>query len=65
MLPGTVFGRPSRELIVRIAYVDFDGARALEALCAEKSGPLDEGFLRAYCTPVVDGITRLCEWLER
>ncbi|MBK6508979.1 MAG: aminotransferase class I/II-fold pyridoxal phosphate-dependent enzyme [Haliea sp.] len=31
LLPGVAFGRPSSELTVRIAFVDFDGARALEA----------------------------------
>lgn len=29
LLPGSDFGRPSAELTLRLAYVDFDGARAL------------------------------------
>jgi aspartate aminotransferase len=32
VLPGSEFGRPHDELTARIAYVDFDGARALAAL---------------------------------
>ncbi len=29
VLPGSQFGRPAEELTARIAFVDFDGARAL------------------------------------
>jgi aspartate aminotransferase len=45
-LPGTDFGRPPEELTLRLAYVDFDGARAIVA--AEQvasSKELDRNFL--------------------
>jgi aspartate aminotransferase len=32
LLPGTAFGRPANELTVRLSYVDFDGAQALQQL---------------------------------
>lgn len=65
-LPGEVFGMPPSTLTARIAYVDFDGARAL--LAAESvplDRELDELFLRKYCRPTMDGIDLLCEWLTR
>ncbi|MCA9583283.1 MAG: hypothetical protein KC416_15895, partial [Myxococcales bacterium] len=61
-LPGAAFGRPKVELHARLAYVDFDGAAALAA--AGNSTQLDESFLRVHCAPVVEGIEKLCQWLE-
>lgn len=61
-LPGTVFGRPAEELTLRLAFVDFDGARALSA--ARMLGEPDEAFLRQYCGRVVTAVERLCDWLE-
>jgi len=66
MLPGTEFGRPDDELTARIAYVDFDGARALaaaEALPLDK--PLDDAFLDVYCGGVIHAIDRLAAWLAQ
>jgi aspartate aminotransferase len=62
-LPGEAFGRDPRELTGRIAYVDFDGARALVASGAiPDDQELDEAFLRAYCEPVMVAVDRLCAW---
>jgi len=65
MLPGTAFGRPPEELTVRIAYVDFDGARALSAV--EHMGPegvIDAEFLGLYCANVLEALNRLAGWLS-
>jgi aspartate aminotransferase len=65
ILPGTHFGRPQNELTARLAYVDFDGARALEA--AEQysaSKPLDEGFLETYLNNTITAIDLLVSWLH-
>ena len=63
-LPGEAFGREPQELTARIAYVDFDGARALVASRAVPDDQeLDDVFLRRYCEPVLEGMDRLCEWL--
>ena len=61
ILPGEAFGRPRGELSARLAYVDFDGARAL----ADANTPdLDEAWLRGHCGEVLAAIERLCGWLE-
>jgi aspartate aminotransferase len=60
VLPGSEFGRPKRELTIRLAYVDFDGGAALDF--ARDGRELDEAFLRSRCANVVDAIERMCEW---
>ncbi|MBN1957650.1 MAG: aminotransferase class I/II-fold pyridoxal phosphate-dependent enzyme [Desulfuromonadales bacterium] len=65
ILPGSSFGRPKKELTARLAFVDFDGARALaaaEQMSAEQ--PFDEKFLRQYCERVLTAIDKLCEWIS-
>lgn len=66
ILPGSSFGRDDRELQARLAYVDFDGGRALygsQSIDLESS--LDETFLRTYCPNVTNAIDRVCEWVQR
>lgn len=66
ILPGVAFGRQPEELTARIAYVDFDGARALsaaEGVPADKKLNLD--FLNTNFTDIVTAIGRLCEWLDK
>jgi len=65
VLPGTAFGRPASELTVRMAYVDFDGARALAA--AEQVAPheeLDQDFLEHHCPKIVTAADRIIDWLD-
>lgn len=65
MLPGDSFGRPELELTTRIAFVDFDGAKALMA--AEQvplDQELDEKFAIQYGGNCVLGIEKIIEWLE-
>ncbi len=64
VLPGSVFGRPPSELTFRMAYVDFDGARALAA--AEVLRPdeaIDDAFLESHCRKVMTAVDRLVEWI--
>ena len=64
ILPGSEFGRPDAELTARIAYVDFDGARALEAVAViPVEQPLDRTFLKRHCRPVVSAIESVCAWV--
>jgi aspartate aminotransferase len=66
ILPGSDFGRPPHELTARVAYVDFDGARALAA--AEQldlAETLDEGFLRTYCGSILTAVERIEHWANR
>lgn len=65
ILPGSVFGRDPAELVARLAYVDFDGAVALEAAAVAGEGPLDDAFARAHCGTVCDAVDRLAEWAVR
>lgn len=61
VLPGVEFGRPEGELTFRLAYVDFDGAAALEA--AAGGAPIDEAFLRAHCGRVIEAAERIVAFL--
>lgn len=64
-LPGDCFGRPAAELTARLAYVDFDGARALTAAAAvPRDQPLGDDFLVTHCHSVVEAIERIAAWLE-
>ena len=64
-LPGASFGRPSSELTLRLAYVDFDGASALNAAAARRpDGELDEAFLRRYCPKVTEAVDRIVAWVN-
>ena len=66
LLPGYEFGRPPAELTARLAYVDFNGARALAALeSSTTNGSLPEAFLRNYCGKILTAIDRLGEWVQR
>jgi aspartate aminotransferase len=66
LLPGWSFGRPREELTARIAYVDFDGAKALTA---SETIPLDqslpEDFVDNWCGRVADAMKQITEWLNK
>ena len=61
VLPGNCFGRPSQELSLRLAIVDFDGEQALDVA---KSEPIDEAFIQRYCPRVTQAIERMAEWVS-
>jgi aspartate aminotransferase len=66
ILPGCEFGRPDSELTARLAYVDFDGARALAAVdTSATNGSLPESFLRDYCEKILTSVDRIGEWVQR
>ena len=65
ILPGCNFGRPDDELTARIAYVNFNGARALAAAELVPPGiPLGEEFLHTYCGRVLTAIDLICKWFH-
>jgi len=65
MLPGRDFGRTPEELTARLAYVNFDGKRALEAAYQIPSElPLDDHFLQSYCAGPLIATETLCNWLK-
>lgn len=62
-LPGSELSRPDDELTARLAYVDFDGERALDAVAViPREQPLDEIFLRRHCGRVLEAIDAICDW---
>jgi aspartate aminotransferase len=66
MLPGAAFERPAVELTARLAYVDFDGARALEvSALTPLDEPPPEELATVACARVIAGIDALCGWLTR
>jgi aspartate aminotransferase len=63
MLPGSDFGRQPEEFSVRMAYVDFDGKAALNALWhAENGKSPNSRFVKDYCPRLVEAMERLGEW---
>ncbi len=60
-LPGSSFGVDASQLYLRLALVDFDGARALEAAGA---APVDATFVERWCAPTVRAVDELASWLN-
>ena len=52
-------------MTARLAYVNFDGKKALEAASQipdEQS--LNDDFLYAYCAEPLNAVEKLCQWLK-
>lgn len=66
-LPGSYFGRSEQELTMRIAYVDFDGALALNASDEYNQNgiSLDREFVFQNCPRVVEAVNRICDWVRK
>ena len=66
MLPGIAFGVPTNRLAVRMATVDYDGARALRAF--RKHRPRSAGEKRAFverlCPQLRNGVGRIAAYLR-
>ena len=61
MLPGSDFGIEKEKLLSRIAFVDFDGAKALKIISILKTSP--DGFLDLACPKILKGVSMLKDWL--
>lgn len=65
MLPGSEFGLAPGELVSRMAYVDFNGAEALNAAAAEwAEKKLNGTFVQACCPRIAEGTDQLIRWLQ-
>lgn len=63
ILPGESFGRPRSELTARLAFVDFDGAKALAmSETVPLDQPLPDSVLSQCCAEVLAGTARIAEW---
>jgi aspartate aminotransferase len=60
LLPGTEFGRPVAEMTLRLSYVNFDGAAALEAAKSEK---VDRAFAEKYCPETMASMQVIRNWM--
>ena len=61
MLPGVNFGFDEELLLSRIAFVDFDGEKALDNFDKIKNS---EQFLKDYCPKIINGIKSLKNWID-
>ena len=65
-MPNLAFGYKKEDLVARIAYVDFNGPKALAK--SQEIGldtPLDFTFLNEFCPKIVEGTKRMIEWLSK
>ena len=60
MLPGSDFGIDSEQLVSRIAFVDFDGTKALKLI--KKNKKLN---LNILCPNIIKGINNLKSWVNK
>jgi aspartate aminotransferase len=61
ILPGAPFGRSPEELTARLAWVDFDGPKAMAAV--EAGAQIDPAFLDRHCGAVLEAVDRIAAWL--
>jgi aspartate aminotransferase len=65
ILPGIAFGRPPEELTARLAYVDFDGVRALAAVQQMRTyKEISDEYLDRYCASTLEAVDLICAWLR-
>lgn len=66
VLPGQEFGLHPDQLALRIAYVNFDGARVLKSIDQlPKHATLDVRHFKEWCPDTLEAIDRLVEWITK
>jgi len=63
LLPGVDFYFSPEELTFRLAFVDFNGKKALKGYL-KNDVPLDSKFIETYAPNVVDGIQKIIEFVN-
>ncbi|MCA9726186.1 MAG: aminotransferase class I/II-fold pyridoxal phosphate-dependent enzyme [Candidatus Eisenbacteria bacterium] len=64
ILPGNDFERPAGELTARLAYVNFDGAKAMaDSESIPLDQPLPDGYLDACCGATLRAMELVAEWV--
>jgi aspartate aminotransferase len=64
-VPGLAFERPEEELTFRIAYINFDGAKALaasETIALDQKLP--EEFVLQHCSDALEAVKRIGDWVS-
>lgn len=65
LLPGTSFNREGDEISLRMAYVDFDGAKALSSSKRiSLNQKLPDDFCDKWCANVLVGTSALTNWIN-
>lgn len=65
MLAGGYFNSPDdNNFCGRLAYIDFEGEEVLNYLKQNPNVPLDDKFLANKTPQCVEGIDKLCAWLD-
>ena len=65
ILPGSEFGLPPETLTFRLAFVNFDGSKALKALEGQSQQSLpDETFLKTCCGDTLTAVKILSDWIQ-
>jgi len=62
MLPGSDFGLNEKKLITRIAYVDFDGQKALKVIF--RKNKLSDFDIKNHFPKIHEGINKLTHWIN-
>ena len=62
LLPGSDFGFKSNELFFRMAFVDFDGEKVMEAYKKEKK--IDELFIKENCLSIYKGVQQIKKFIR-
>ena len=64
-LPGEDFGLKPKHLVLRMAYVNFDGKNAINQSIKLNINPLPESFVKENCPDIYTGILKLLDWIEQ
>lgn len=62
LLPGSDFALPDSEFFLRLAFVDFDGKKAMSAY--QNSQEITEEFIQRECNSVYQGTEKLIEFVR-
>ncbi|MBL4605767.1 MAG: aminotransferase class I/II-fold pyridoxal phosphate-dependent enzyme [Flavobacteriaceae bacterium] len=60
LLPASDFGFENEELFFRLAFVDFDGKKVMEAY--QENGSVDSTFIEQNCSSVYRGVQQLIDF---
>ena len=62
MLPGSDFGFPSKKMLTRLSYTDFDGTQFFKNVTDYKN--ISDEMVRKYAPNVVEGTSKLSNWAK-
>ena len=62
LLPATDFYFKEEDLFFRMAFVDFNGGKVLEAY--KRNPSIDEAFIKKHCPNIFEGVNKIIEFVE-